>query len=510
MHISKFRAILVVIILLTILGISSVMARLTAYYNIPSSGSISTTSLTILDFKTDDKSEIRAMFFHFTSLSASNDWNLIVNTLYDYNISLLVIEGMMPKYAGYPSDVISASAGLNFINEAIEVAHPLGIEVYIAMDVLYQTPRTEWGCVDSQGNFIDWLNPLKQEAKDYLKAIVEELVTKYPDIDGFMFDYIRWEWQGAIPDMDYSPESKIALEQWLGETISSFPGEFAPSGSRFNEFLEWRIEVITQLLVDMTGWMKAIKPDLKISAAPWTILKTAPGYDWAERRKLIGQDWTDWVMKGYLDWVAPMAYFYVNELEVFFRPSVRADVQIGVGGPEGKIPVVIFIANQFPEIKTPIDFKQEVDILREEGADGWIIWKYGGPGVGGVDIRDYLSALDLPPVFSMKGVTVYLNEQNRSATVTWTTDIPATSKVEYSTSPLFTVTSRYDSGWDFNYLDIDHNQGTITEDLEQVTQHAITLANLDPNATYYFRVQSQGLGIATSKVYKFSISGVGE
>jgi len=510
MHVSKFRAILVVMILPTILGISSVMARLTAYYTISSSGSISTTSPTILDFKMDDKSEIRAMFFHFTSLSASNDWNLIVNTLHDYDINILVIEGMMPKYAAYPSNVITASAGLNFIDEVLPLAHAVGIEVYIAMDILYETPNTDWGCVDSSGNYINWLNPLKQEVRTYLKDIVEELVTKYPDIDGFMFDYIRWEWQGATPDMDYSPESKIALEQWLGETINTFPGDFAPNGLRFNDFLEWRIDVITQLLVDMIGWMKAIKPDLKISVAPWTILKTGPQYEWAERRKLIGQDWTDWVMKGYLDWVAPMAYFYPNELEIYFRPSVRADVELGVGGPEGKIPMIIFVANQFPTLKTPEEFKAEIDVLREEGVDGWIIWKYGGPGAGGVDIRDYLNVFDLPPVSSMKELTVYLNEQNKSATVTWTTDIPATTRVEYSTSLLFNATWIYDPGWDFNYLDIDHNQGTNAQNLENVTQHAITLSNLDLNTTYYFRVQSQSQGIATSKVYKFSISGEDE
>ncbi|MCK4478505.1 family 10 glycosylhydrolase [Candidatus Bathyarchaeota archaeon] len=499
--------VLVVIILSTILGTSLVMAQFKMYYTISSSGSISTDGR-ILHYKMTDNSEIRAVFFHFTSLSASNDWNLIVNTLYDYGINLLVVEGMMPKYAGYPSDVISASAGLDFINEALEVAHPLGIEVYVAMNVLYQTPNPEWGCVDSQGNFIDWLCPTKQEARDYLRAIVEELVTKYPNIDGFMFDYIRWEWQGSVPDMDYSEESRTALGNWLGETVTNFPGEFAPSGSRYNEFLEWRVEVITQLLVDIIGWMKAIKPDLKISAAPWTILKTGLSYEWAERRKLIGQDWTDWVMKDYLDWVAPMAYFYPNELETFLRPCVKADVELGVGGPEGKIPMIIFVANQFPILKTPEEFKAEIDILREEGVDGWIIWRYGGPGAGGLDIRDYLNALNLSPVFSMEGITVYLNEQNESATITWTTNIPTISRVEYSISPLFNVNWQYDSKWNFSYLDIEHIEGEVVENLQRVIDHSITLANLDPNATYYFRVQSQDSGIITSKVYEFSISGL--
>ena len=498
MPISKFRVVVVVVILCTSLSISLAMARLLVYYTIPSSGSIGPI---ILDHEVADNSEMRGVFFHFASLGASNDWNLIVNTLHDYNVNLLVIEGMTPKYAGYPSNVIPGSAGLNFIDEAIEVAHPLGIEVYIAMDVLLQTPKSEWGCVDSQGNFIDWLCPTKQEVRDYLKAIVEELVTNYPDIDGFMFDFLRWEFQGAVPDMDYSQESKLALENWLGETVTDFPGEFAPGGSRYYEFLVWRAEAITQLLADMIGWMRAIKSDLKMTAAVWTMLTEAP--DCADPRKLLGQDWADWVMKDYLDWVAPMAYFYPRELETLFRPSVRDDVALGVGGPEGKIPVVMFVANQFPVVKTPEEFKAEIDVLREEGADGWIIWRYTGPGVGGVDIRPYLEAIDMFNVFTISDIDV------QDTTISWSTNQPASSKVELSETPLFKTGFVNCPKCDFDIRDVDHVPGTIVEDSSLVTSHSIELVGLHSDTKYYFRVQSEDSnGIATSLVYTFTTGDV--
>ncbi len=517
MHISKLRLVPVVIALSAILGISSAMAGLKAYYTISSSGSVSLINPPVLDDLIADKSEIRGVFFHMSSLSMSNDWNLIVNTLNTYDVNVLVIEGMMPQIVAYPSDVIAGSAGINFIDEVVPLAHAVGIEVYIAMNVLYTVKDSSHAMLDSSGNLVVdatgnlWTSPVKQISKDYIKAIVEELVTKYPEIDGFMFDYHRYPWQydPHNPDVpansDYSPEMKTFLESKLNETITNFPGDFAPGGSRYEEFLELRKEPITELLVNMIGWMKAIKPDLKISAAPWGIyMPSGP----AERFKLVGQDWVDWVNKGYLDWVAPMMYLYSNQMSEF-RQSVQGMVEIGVGGPEGKIPIAIFVANQWPEIKTPTNLKTEIDIVREEGADGWIIWKYGGPGAEvGVDIRDYLGVLDLFQVFSLKNVTVSSSEQSRSASISWTTDIPATSKVEYSTSPLFTATSRYDPEWDFNYLDIDHNPGTVVENLQKVTQHAITLSNLDPNVTYYFRVQSEAAAMITSKVYKFSISGL--
>jgi len=257
----------------------------------------------------------------------------------------------------------------------------------------------------------------------------------------------------------------------------------------------------------MIDWMKAIKPDLKISAAPWRIVASEGP---AHVVKLLGQDWMDWVMKGYLDWVAPMVYTYPAELETMFRPDVRSNIQVGVGGPEGKIPIVIFIANQYPVVKTPEQLEAEVDVLRQEGADGWIIWKYGGPGASevGEDIQPYLDAIDLFPVFSL--MNTRFSTTPYTCTITWTTGLPATSKVEYSTSPLFIASRKYDSANDFDYWDIDHVLGTIVENATPVTDHSITLTDLLPGTEYYCRVQSEDSnGIAASRVYTFTTGDVG-
>jgi len=193
-----------------------------------------------------------------------------------------------------------------------------------------------------------------------------------------------------------------------------------------------------------------------------------------------------------------------------FRPDVRSNIQVGVGGPEGKIPIVIFIANQYPVVKTPEQLEAEVDVLRQEGADGWIIWKYGGPGASevGEDIQPYLDAIDLFPVFSLMNTS--FSTTPYTCTITWTTGLPATSKVEYSTSPLFIASRKYDSANDFDYWDIDHVLGTIVENATPVTDHSITLTDLLPGTEYYCRVQSEDSnGIAASRVYTFTTGDVG-
>ena len=398
------------------------------------------------------------------------------------------------------------SVGIEFIPQVVQAAHSQGMEIYIAMNVLWTSPPG-MEAVDHNGMIVAesgsaWMDPNKPGARNLIKAIVEELVTNYPEIDGFMFDYIRWAFQGATPDMSYGPEAKAQFEADLGEGLIADWTPFYPGGARYNEFLEWRSTVITELVGDMIGWMRAIKPDLKMTAAVWGRFTQAP--DCGDPHKLIGQNWADWVMKDYLDWVAPMVYFSPADLEGLFRTGVRDDITLGVGGPEGRIPISIFIANQYPTIKTPQELKAEVDVLRQEGADGWIIWKYGGPGAEyGEDIRLYLNAIDMFDTFSISDVSI-----SGDGTVTWLTSQPATSKVEFSQMPLFEAESIYDMKCDFYNLDVNHVYGTVVEDTLPLTSHSIKLP-LNSDVKYYFQVRSQdSLGIATSKVYRFSISGV--
>jgi hypothetical protein len=185
----------------------------------------------------------------------------------------------------------------------------------------------------------------------------------------------------------------------------------------------------------------------------------------------------------------------------------KADNMYFTGGPEGIIPLVGFLTTG---ISSPVDvsvFKQEVDKLRELGADGWIIWRYGGPGVDDngyqIDIRPYLDLLDMPDVFSIRDIQVSVSATQ--TTITWETDLPATSKVEYSTSPLFTATKKV-SG-DRYYWDVDYVGGIVIEDPNQLTSHSITLTGLEPGQRYYFRIQSQNEnGTATSKMVTFDVS----
>ncbi|MBN1355112.1 hypothetical protein JXA40_02465 [bacterium] len=89
---------------------------------------------------------------------------------------------------------------------------------------------------------------------------------------------------------------------------------------------------------------------------------------------------------------------------------------------------------------------------------------YGGQGP--MTLTDQSTVDCLAPVIS----NVHTDDMTyQSATVYWTTDEPATSRVEYG---------------------IDMGLGTVVESTEPVTDHAVLITGLDDCTTYYFKVLS--------------------
>ncbi len=503
MYISK-SMVVVVAILSAIIGISSVIAQFKEYYVIPSSGSISYGSPSARP--SVYSSEIRAVFFKMQSMAVAPDWGLVCDTLVDYGINTLILDEMTLIYVHHPSIYVPYSA-IDDLGNAITAAHARGIKVYVSFCTLFGAYQQEHYLLNSVGVSVAWTCPTKASSRTHIRNLVEEVVTNY-DIDGLCIDYGRFD--GT--DVCYCPECKARFESWLGETIpdnnwaptAGGGGDFSPTGSRYNEFMEGRCQSINDLVRDISSWVKAIRSDVKICAFIWGSysLFSPEGYIY-----YLGQDWFSWVKEGYVDWVAGMAY---TQLLDIIANCVTNALQYGTGGPQGKVPYVSFLAKDHPTpgAASVDNFKAQIDASRAAGADGWIIYCYGGPGefVGfAADIRPYLDAIDLYPTFSIENITA--STTPNSCTITWTTGLPATSKVEYSTSPLFTASSIPSSNFPgFSYWDVDHVPGTIVEDVTPKTNHSITLTDLQGGTLYYFRVQSQDPNdIATSKVYTFEL-----
>jgi hypothetical protein len=494
MQFSKFKpATLAVTIILILISCFSVNAFFDPYLGrktIPSSGSI---IFQQIQLPGSYKSEVREVAVTRTTMGGC-DWDLIAQTVKNYNITTLAAPMLLNYLAYYPSEYVPHPE-TDELALAVEAAHSHGLDFRVSMAVLYKSPVDEWKIIAADGSARDWMDPTNPVARQHLENLVGELVTNY-SFESLSFDYIRYD----DNDVPYSETARQQLEEYLGENITDWPGEFAPEGSRYDEFMEWRIIPITTLVRDLSSLTRSIKPNIEIVAN--TMLWP---YDQWRIRKTFGQDWVDWVNKRYIDRVNPMTYR--TDLGLI-QGVIDVYMDQGIAGPEGIVPLTPYLANyQDGEILSPEEIKAQVDLVRSLGVDGWAIAAYGGPGDNPdniepfPDIRDYLVILDLPEVFTMSDIEVNLNVDN--VTITWITDKPTTSKVEYSTSTLFNASYKFEDPW-FHYWDMDYYQGTVVENATSTMNHKIVLTGLQNGTLHHFRVQSQdSTGIATSKVYSF-------
>ena len=451
-----------------------------------------------------NRSEIRALFVHYPTYNNNPDWDQVLQTVQDTNHNVLIMEILGNSFARYPSQLFDPSMR-DHLGEAIQAGHSRGIEVHALMLVSLNPPDADPNLrqVSCDGSYNDWLDPCLPESRQLLKEAVEELVTNY-DIDGFMFDYIRYNTQ----DASVSDACRQKFEAETGITPSNWPAEVCGGGQYNNEFMIWRIDTITELVADMRGWMIEIDPELEFSAAAFQILYENGNYYPTYTRRAVGQDPTEWIEMGLMDWVSPMGY--TNDPDRY-AATHSGCIQYMVGGPEGAVPIAAFTANDLNSI-TVSQFQQEIAKCREIGCDGWAIWRYGGPGDNSgmtPDIRDYFDGVSLPDTFSIGSVQAFVGSTD--AVVSWKSDKPVDGTVEYSTTPLFVATAKTDYNYQcscqFPYYDMEHNQGDVVTDSSLDTTHANTLLNLQPSTKYYYRIQSTDeSGTATSKVYEFTTS----
>jgi hypothetical protein len=479
----KIAPVLLVLILAIELSIPVAMSLLSSTYVIRSSGTVGLINTTTY------ASELRGVFVHEGVYSCNPNWTVIAQTLAQYGVNTMLVndQGGMGRR---PDSSISA---------AIIAAHANGLKYYSVSNVLVETkdsshPECYAIKYDGGVEFNGFAQcPIK--AHDIIVQNTVAYFNAHPDVDGLMFDYFRY--YGS--DSCYCPQCKAAFEQWLGEGPITDWTQFYPGGARYGDYAEWRTIPVTQLAEDIANAVRAIKPNLVISQVPWTLFSNSPTY-W---RYYLGQDTGAWIKEGYLDFVAPMMYTQTiyGEGETL-ESEIDADLDYMTAGPRGKIPLVAFL--DCARGITVQGLKDEIDYVRSRGLDGWIIWAYGGPGVTGYsvpDITPFLAAINMPDTFTLSNIQVSVSVN--STTVSWSTTLPASSAVEYSTSPLFNATWSISNG--FHYWKINKINGTLIEDNTTITAHTMTILGLTPGTMYYFRVQSRdNSGTATSRTLSFT------
>jgi uncharacterized lipoprotein YddW (UPF0748 family) len=206
-------------------------------------------------------------------------------------------------------------------------------------------------------------SPSDPEVQRHVYAIWMELAERY-DLDGIHFDYIRY----PSSDFDYARGALDGFRAWVAPALAPERRADLDAAARsdplaYTEALperwdEYRRAQITGLVARIHEGVKARRPRLVVSAAVY------PDRDDAYRNRF--QDWPDWLERGIVDVVAPMAYTTEDER---FADEVRRASEAAAGrerlwagigawrnGYEGTV--------------------AKIDLARRHGAGGVILFSY--------------------------------------------------------------------------------------------------------------------------------------
>jgi uncharacterized lipoprotein YddW (UPF0748 family) len=149
-----------------------------------------------------------------------------------------------------------------------------------------------------------YLDPAAPGVAERLAATFEELLRRYPGLDGLHLDYIRY------PDvLPYLPGTRFGVGISFGygaATRARFQAEtglaapFGDERAHADRYDAWRREQLSALVARIAERARAARPGVLLSAAV---------YPDAERAYLgLFQDWRGWLESGALDVAVPMLY----------------------------------------------------------------------------------------------------------------------------------------------------------------------------------------------------------
>jgi len=229
------------------------------------------------------------------------------------------------------------------------------------------SPDRDWYRMGTRGVYLDAGAP---GVRDRLAATFEELVTRYPALDGLHLDYIRHP--GALP---FVPGSRFGVGLDFGygaatrarfRTETGVAGPYRdPANPETSEIVnahvwdDWRRDQVTELVRLIRTKTRAAKPDLVISAAV---------NSYVDRAYLsLAQDWKRWLEEGLIDLAVPMAYTLDDrllryQLDHFATAPDHARVWPGIG--------------VWLHARRPAEAIEQIEIARRAGAVGEVLFSY--------------------------------------------------------------------------------------------------------------------------------------
>lgn len=316
--------------------------------------------------------ELRGAWLHSPYGIADWGWDKTVRVLAENGFNAIFPNLLWAYVADYPSAVLPQHPSLgsgrdkrDFLQECLDACRKYQVEMHVwkvnwfmghrtppaLREEMQKAGRTQ---VTVEGQQTLFLAPhLEENFRLELESMLE-IVQRYP-VDGLHFDYIRY------PDgnCDFSDSAKAAFEASLGAKVERWPQDCLQNGRLYNEYTLWRQENITRLVREVSQQAKALRPEIKISAAVYG--------NWESARFSVAQDALAWVEEQLLDFICPMNYeSSAQEFAYYLQEQTRL--------VQNRLPVYPGIGINLLEDAAAA--AEQIQLARQLGADGFICFQH--------------------------------------------------------------------------------------------------------------------------------------
>jgi len=330
--------------------------------------------------------ELRGVWIH--SPGYFKDWDGEMKRLAEAGFNAVFLNVCDGAFGHYKSEVLPDTSGYygktktDWVKVAVEACHKHGLELHAwrvdlkgihAKDaepflkdgrLMLSSNGTPYNHKGRKG--AHWLCPAHPKNVELEAAAMVELVTKY-GVDGVHMDYIRFpQSHGAC----FCENCKQHFLKKSGLVNVNWPDDVRKGGRHSKRFFAMREDHITNVVRVISERVRAARPEAKVSAAVFR----APGY-----ALTVGQNWPDWVEKGYVDFLCPMDY--ITDLD-----KLRTCIQSQVKATGGRIPLYpglttggsVYTGPKGAAVQSPESMVSRVVASREAGGDGFLIFQYTG------------------------------------------------------------------------------------------------------------------------------------
>jgi uncharacterized lipoprotein YddW (UPF0748 family) len=210
-----------------------------------------------------------------------------------------------------------------------------------------------------------FLEPGDPRVAEYMAAIIDEIITRYPDLSGLHFDYVRYPY--PVPFLPRSSFNKYGLTYGYGEeNVKRFkektgldPLSMPDDNENSLIWDDWKRSQVADLVAKLANNIKNKYHGMLVSCA------VLPSVDTAFSSSF--QDWPGWLENGTVDYVVLMNYTKNNQLTKEITRSALSQ--------RGKGKVYIGIGNFLME-KDPRTLSEQEKIIESLNPDGIAYFSY--------------------------------------------------------------------------------------------------------------------------------------